>query len=366
MRGGAQGPPVRGWRSDNAEGVAAISRGAQHERAKNGGTEITPENDLERPPEVRENKQREPGFSVVLTPRVTRGLRGSPAGATEQGRRQQQGDGRPTRRERRRQEDEREACDTKGQDRMDPGVSETRAEEAADNAPAEETPAEETLSDNALLDYEQESESDHAEGKEAAQERGTGTAGAATEAQEGGKEQTPAAETQGSKGKQQDAQRPEGEAGVRRGRNAMEGSEGEHDTPPPKPTARVTSSTQGANDMSMAEAPMAEAPTPAVGAPGTGAKSYAKAARRGAGSVSAAGASSSKTAQQLKQGRLEWLGRGKAQAAPAGETTPKMAPSGEPQGTEASSDSAQDGPSSPEVAEATDWKRLETLNRGLL
>ena len=109
---------------------------------------------------------------------------------------------------------------------MDPGVIETPAGGATENAPAEETPAEETLSDNGLLDYEQESESDHAEGKEAAQELGTGTAGAATAAQEGGKEQTPAAETQGSKGKQQDAQRPEGEAGVRRGRNAMEGGRG--------------------------------------------------------------------------------------------------------------------------------------------
>jgi hypothetical protein len=152
MRGGAQGPPGRGWRSDNTEGVTAISRGARHARARNMGTEITPKNDPECPPGVRENKRREPGFPVVLTPRETRGLRGCPAGATEQGRRQQQGDGRPTRRERRRQGDEREACDTKGQDRMDPGVSETRAEEAADNAPAEETPAEETLSDNGLLD----------------------------------------------------------------------------------------------------------------------------------------------------------------------------------------------------------------------
>jgi hypothetical protein len=81
MRGGAQEPPIRGWRGVNTEGVAAISRGARHERAGSGGTEITPEQDPERPPEVRENKQREPGFPVVLTPRVTRDLGGSPAGA---------------------------------------------------------------------------------------------------------------------------------------------------------------------------------------------------------------------------------------------------------------------------------------------
>ena len=109
MRGGAQEPPIRGWRGVNTEGVAAISRGARHERAGSGGTEITPEQDPERPPEVRENKQREPGFPVVLTPRVTRDLGGSPAGATEQGRRQQQGDGRPTQSEQRRHEDERGA-----------------------------------------------------------------------------------------------------------------------------------------------------------------------------------------------------------------------------------------------------------------
>ena len=105
---------------------------------------------------------------------------------------------------------------------------------------------------------------------------------------------------------------------------------------------------------------MAEAPTPAVGAPGTGARSYAKAARRVAGgSASEAGANPSKTAQQLKQSRLEWLGRRKAPAAPAEETmTPSMAPNGEPQETEASSasDSAQEVPSSPEVADTEDTK----------
>eukprot|EP00966_Prymnesium_polylepis_P290488 6710056-Prymnesium_polylepis.1 len=51
----------------------------------------------------------------------------------------------------------------------------------------------------------------------------------------------PAEETLGSMSTQQDAQRPEGEAGVRRGRNAMEGADGEQDTPPPKPTTHVTS-----------------------------------------------------------------------------------------------------------------------------
>ena len=76
MRGWVQGPPGRGWRSDNTEGVTAISRGARHERARNIGTKRTPKNNPECPPEVRENKRRGPGLPVVLTHRETRGLRG--------------------------------------------------------------------------------------------------------------------------------------------------------------------------------------------------------------------------------------------------------------------------------------------------
>ena len=134
----------------------------------------------------------------------------------------------------------------------------------------------------------------------------------------------------------------------------MEGDDDEQDAPPPKPTTRVTSSTQAAEHSDMS---MAEAPTPAVGAPDAEAKSYAKAARQGAGaSAPGAGAKPSKTAQQLKQSRLKWLGRGKA---PAEEMmTPNIAPKGAPQEAEASSasDSAQEVLSSPEAAETEDTK----------
>eukprot|EP00966_Prymnesium_polylepis_P181897 4213837-Prymnesium_polylepis.1 len=78
-RGGAQEPPIRGRRGVVTGGVAAISQGARHKRAGRGVTGITPRNDPERSPEVRENKQRELGLSVVWTPRVTRDLGGSPA-----------------------------------------------------------------------------------------------------------------------------------------------------------------------------------------------------------------------------------------------------------------------------------------------